>query len=152
MLLQIKEGENMKLVLGIAGAAALLIGGAAVGIQANANNTDTPVPRTPVADRPIGGYEGWWNSTPVDRSVEGLPQETVTVDTRTGKIIDAYNRTRNSTSISEVDYDLVPDPAWPANSIGISGTTSGVVVEDLRSGERGVPLDGTGRPTDAADR
>ena len=103
MLLQIKEGENMKLVLGIAGAAALLIGGAAVGIQANANNTDTPAPRTPVADRPIGGYEGWWNSTPVDRSVEGLPQETVTVDTRTGKIIDAYNRTRNSTSISEVD-------------------------------------------------
>jgi hypothetical protein len=86
----------MKLLLGLAGAAAILVGGAAVGIQASHSTTETPVPRTPVADRPIGGHEGWWNSTPVSGSIEGLPQKTVTVNTRTGKIIDAFNRAKTA--------------------------------------------------------
>jgi hypothetical protein len=149
-LSRIKKGENMKLVLGIAGAAAILVGGAAIGIQASLSTTETPMPRTPVADRPIGGYEGWWNSTPLFGSTEGLPQETVTVNTRTGKIIDAFNRAKNSTLISDVDYDLVPDPAWPADSIVIIDATSGLVIEDFRIDERGVPLDENGRPIDGA--
>lgn len=150
MLSRITKGENMRLVLGITGAAAILVGGAAIGIQAGHSNADTPVARTPVADRPIGGYEGWWNSTPLDGSTEGLPQETVTVNTRTGKVIDAFNRAKNSTLISDVDYDLVPDPTWPADSIVIIDATSGLVIEDFRIDERGVPLDENGRPIDAA--
>jgi hypothetical protein len=149
LLSRIKKGENMKLVFGITGAAVILVGGAAIGIQAGHSNTETPVPRTPVADRPIGGYEGWWNSTPLSGSTEDLPQETVTVNTRTGKIIDAFNRAKNSTLISDVDYELVPDPSWPADSIVILDATSGLVIEDFRIDERGVPLDENGRPIDA---
>jgi hypothetical protein len=149
VLSRIKKGENMKLVLGIAGAAVILVGGAAVGIQAGYSN-ETPGARTPVADRPIGGYEGWWNSTPVSGSSEGLPEETVTVNTRTGEIVDAFNRAKNSTLISDVDYDLVPNPSWPANSIVIIDTTTGVVIEDFLIDERGVPLGESGRPLDTA--
>ncbi|WP_104045728.1 hypothetical protein [Arthrobacter sp. ZGTC412] len=149
VLSRITKGENMKLILGIAGAAAILVGGAAIGIHAG-YSSETPVARTPVADRPIGGYEGWWNSTPVSSSADGLPQETVTVNTRTGKIVDAFNRAKNSTLISDVDYDLVPDPAWPADSIVIIDTASGAVIEDFLIDERGVPLDESGRPLDAA--
>jgi hypothetical protein len=151
LLSHIKKGEKMKRVLGIAGAAAVLVGGAVVGLQAGYSN-ETPVARTPVADRPIGGYEGWWNSTPVHGSAEGLPEETVTVNTRTGKIVDAFNRAKNSTLISDVDYNLVPDPAWPADSIVIIDTTTGMVIEDFLVDERGVPLDEGGRTLDAAAR
>ena len=150
VLSRITKGENVKLLLGIAGAAAILVGGAAVGIQAGHFNTETPVPRTPEADRPIGGYEGWWNSTPDSGSTESLPQETVTVNTRTGKIIDAFNRAKNSTLISDVNYDLVPDPSWPANSIVIIDATSDLVIEDFLIDDRGVPFDENGRPIDAA--
>jgi hypothetical protein len=73
----------------------------------------------------------------------------VTVNTRTGKIIDAFNRAKNSTLISDVDSDLVPDPSWPTDSIVIIDATSGLVIEDFRIDERGVPLD-NGRPIDAA--
>jgi hypothetical protein len=146
VLSRIKKGENMKLVLGIASAAAILVGGAAVGIQAGHSKTETPVARTSVEDSTIGGYEGWWNSTPVSGSADGLPQETVTVNTRTGEIVDAFNRAKNSTLISDIDYDLVPDPAWPANSIVIIDTASGKVIEDFLVDEKGVPLDGNGRP------
>jgi hypothetical protein len=149
LLSHIKKGENMKRVLGIAGAAAVLAGGAVVGLQTGYPN-ETPVARTPVADRPIVGYEGWWNSTPVHGSAEGLPEETVTVNTRTGTIVDAFNRAKNSTLISDVDYNLVPDPGWPANSIVIIDTTTGMVIEDFLVDERGVPLDEGGRPLDAA--
>jgi hypothetical protein len=149
LLSHIKKGENMKRVVGMAGAAAVLVGGAVVGLQTGYSN-ETPAARTPVADRPIGGYEGWWNSTPVHGSAEGLPEETVTVNTRTGKIVDAFNRAKNSTLISDVDYNLVPDPGWPANSIVIIDTTTGMVIEDFLVDERGVPLDEGGRPLDAA--
>ena len=71
------------------------------------------------------------------------------MNTRTGKIIDAFNRAKNSTLISDVDYDLVPDPSWPTDSIVIIDATSGLVIEDFRIDERGVPLD-NGRPIDAA--
>jgi hypothetical protein len=149
VLSRITKGENVKLVLGIAGVAAVLVCCAVVGIQTDLFRED-PMARTPVADRPIGGYEGWWNSTPVSGSAEGLPQETVTVNTRTGKIVDAFNRAKNSTLVSDVDYDPVPDPSWPADSIVIIDATSGLVIEDFLIDERGVPLDENGRPIDAA--
>jgi hypothetical protein len=150
-LSRITKGENVKPVLGMAGAAAILVGAVVVGVQANAETEQTEVPlvKAPMENRTIGGYEGWWNSTPASGSTEGLPQETVTVNTRTGKIVDAFNRVTNSTRISDVGYDLVPDPAWPANSIVIIDTTSGSVIEDFLIDERGVPLDENGRPLDA---
>lgn len=99
-VLRIKKGDNMKLVLGITGAAAILIGGAAFGIQANAmqEQAQTSAVKAPLQGRPVAGYEGWWNSTPASGSSAALPQETVAVNTRTGKIVDAFNRTTNSTA------------------------------------------------------
>ncbi|MFX1819630.1 hypothetical protein PV768_07545 [Pseudarthrobacter sp. CC4] len=150
VLSRFKKGESMKLGLGVAGAAAILLVGAAVGIQASGSNAETPpVARTPVHDRPIGGYEGWWNSTPERGSTANLPQEIVAVNTRTGAVVDAFNRATNSTSIPDVNYAPVPDPSWPANSIIIIDTASGQVVEDFLVDERGVPLDANGRPLDA---
>jgi len=150
LLSHIKEGESVKLGLGMAGVAVILLGGAAVGIQASSSNAETsPVARTPVHDRPIGGYEGWWNSTPAHGGTADLPQEIVAVNTRTGAVVDAFNRATNSTSISDVNYAPAPDPSWPANSIIIIDTASGKVVEDFLVDERGVPLDENGRPLDA---
>ncbi len=150
VLSHIKKGESMKLGLGVAGAAAILLGVAAVGIQASYSNAETPpVARTPVLDRPIGGYEGWWNSTPEDGGTADLPQEIVAVNTRTGAVVDAFNRATNSTRISDVNYAPAPDPSWPANSVIIVDTASGKVVEDFLVDERGVPLDEYGRPLDA---
>jgi hypothetical protein len=151
VLSRITKGENMKLVLGLAGAAVILVGGVVAGVQASAETeqADAPLVKAPLENRPIGGYDGWWNSTPLSGNTEGLPQETVTVNTRTGKIVDAFNRATKSTLISDVDYELVPDPAWPANSIIIIDTASGSVIEDFLIDERGVPLDGNGRPLDA---
>jgi hypothetical protein len=145
-----KEGERVKVGLGVAGAAVILFGGAAIGIQASSSKAETSsVARTPVHDRPIGGYEGWWNSTPAYGGTADLPQEIVAVNTRTGAVVDAFNRATNSTSISDVDYAPAPDPSWPANSIIIIDTASGKVVEDFLVDERGVPLDENGRPLGA---
>lgn len=151
LLSRIKKGENMKLVLGIVGAAAILTGGAAVGINASTSKGETPVARTPVQDRPIGGYEGWWNSTPYEGGTEGLPQETVTVNTRTGQVVDAFNRAKNSTSISDVNFTPVPDQSWPANSVIIIDTATGKIIEDFPVDERGTPLDEKGKPLGSTD-
>ncbi|BCW17501.1 hypothetical protein NtRootA9_02090 [Arthrobacter sp. NtRootA9] len=135
----------MKAIFGIAGVAAVLAVGTVAGIQSN-QSPDAPVARTPVNDRPIGGYEGWWNSTPISGDTSGLPQETVTVNTRTGQVVDAFNRAKNSTLISDVNYTPVPDPSWPANSIIIIDTTSGKIIEDFLVDEGGTPLDEKGQP------
>lgn len=146
LLSRLQNGGNMKVILGIAGTAAILAVGTVAGIQASHSSGDAPVARTPVADRPIGGYEGWWNSTPLNGDTRGLPQETVTVNTRTGKIVDAFNRAKNSTSISDVNFTPVPDQSWPANSVIIIDTATGKIVEDFPVDERGAPLDEGGRP------
>lgn len=132
----------MKLVLGTVGAAALVVGGAVVGVQAVQPKAQYLPPET----MNIVGYEGWWNSTPVDGNIEGLPQETVTVNTRTGEVIDAYNRATESTLVSDVDFEVVPDPKWPTNSIVIIDTKTGVVIEDFVVNEKGSPYDENGQP------
>jgi hypothetical protein len=76
----------------------------------------------------------------------GLPQETVAVNTRTGKIVDAFNRATNSTRISDVKFTPVPDDSWPANSIVIIDTASGKLIEDFLVDENGSPFDPSGRP------
>ncbi|MFJ4029435.1 hypothetical protein ACIPWF_19120 [Paenarthrobacter sp. NPDC089989] len=72
------------------------------------------------------------------------------MNTRTGKIVDAFNRTRNEagkvTTLDDVDYAVVPDPAWPANSVVIIDTASGKVIEDFLMTEDGSPFDEQGRP------
>lgn len=83
----------------------------------------------------VGGYDGWWNATPASGDVRGLPLETVTVDTNTGEIIDAFNRAKNDTGqttlVSDVDFDVVPDPAWPRNTIVVIDTATGDVIEQF---------------------
>lgn len=143
LLSQLSRGKNMKLALGMIGAAAVVVGGAVAGVQAIQTKAAEYLPPSDVE---VMGYEGWWNSTPVDGHTEGLPQETVTVDTRTGKAIDAYNRATQSTLVSDVSFDVVPDPAWPANSVVIIDTATGKVIEDFIVDENGSPFDENGKP------
>lgn len=84
----------------------------------------------------ITGYEGWWNGTPEDGDVAGLPNETVQINTRTNTVIDSFNRT---TKGSNINYTVHPDPAWPKDSIIIVDTATNKVVDSF-------PVDETGRP------
>jgi hypothetical protein len=142
LLSQLTRGKNMKLVLGMIGAAVIVVGAAAMGVQAVQAKADYPRPESMT----IAGYEGWWNSTPADGNTEALPQETVAVSTRTGKVVDAYNRATKSTSVSDVKFQVVPDPSWPANSIVIIDTATGKVIEDFAVNEKGSTYDEHGQP------
>lgn len=142
ILSQITKGENMKLVIGALGTAVVLAGAVTVGVQANAT---TPQDadfsfKGPVADRPIGGYEGWWNSAHLDGTPAG-PEETVAVNTNTGKIVDYSNWAKASAgqvlSAADATYNVVPDPTWPASSIVIIDTSTGKVIEDFPVDEKG---------------
>ena len=92
----------------------------------------------------VGGYEGWWNATPLSGDATGLPQETVAVNVRTGKVVDAFNRALNDagkvTNVSDVDYTVVPDPAWPADSVVIIETATGQVIDSFPVDQNGVPV------------
>ncbi|MDM7989125.1 hypothetical protein [Arthrobacter sp. zg-Y877] len=83
----------------------------------------------------VGGYEGWWNFTAVSGDNADLPEETVTVDTNTGKTIDAFNRSLNdagkATDVSDVGYQPVPDESWPADSVVVIDTATGKVIETI---------------------
>jgi hypothetical protein len=140
------RGKSMKLVLGTIGAAVVVVGGAVAGVQAVQPKAQYLAPEAMT----IAGYEGWWNGTPLTGSTPDLPQETVAVNTRTGKIVDAFNRARNDagqvTLVSDVDFDVVPDPNWPANSVVIIDTASGEVIEDFPVDEKGSAYDKNGQP------
>lgn len=92
----------------------------------------------------VRGYEGWWNATPLSGDATGLPQETVAVNTSTGKVVDAFNRSVNDagkvTNVSDVDYAVVPDTAWPADSVVIIETATGEVIESFPVNQNGEPI------------
>ncbi|WP_432395872.1 hypothetical protein ACRQ5B_00410 [Pseudarthrobacter sp. L19] len=99
------------------------------------------------ADRPygpVGGYEGWWNSTPASGDAHGLPAETVAINTRTNQVVDAFNRRINDagrpTKISDVDYTVTPDPSWPKDSVVIIDTSTRQVIADFRVDAAGEPI------------
>lgn len=141
-LSRITKGENMKLVLGALGAAAVLAAVVVGGIQANApsGQTDASLFKGPVADRPIAGYEGWWNSAHLDGTPAG-PEETVAVNTNTGKIVDYSNWAKAAAgqqlSPADAHYNVVPDRNWPASSVVIIDTATGQVIEDFPVDEKG---------------
>ncbi len=142
ILSRITKGENMKPVLGALGAAAVLAAVVAGGIQANATtgqDVDSAF-KGSVADRPIAGYEGWWNSATLDGTPTG-PEETVAFNTNTGKIVD-YSNWRKAAAgqqllVADAHYAVVPDPAWPASSIVIIDMATGKAIEDFPVDERG---------------
>jgi hypothetical protein len=139
----------MRVRLGLIGiAAAMALAGCATGATAPPNATPAAAAEV---ERPttVGGYEGWWNATPLSGDASGLPQETVAVNTRTGEVVDAFNRSMNdagkATSIADVDYPVVPDPAWPADSVVIIETATGDVIESFPVNQKGEPIyDATG--------
>ncbi|WP_290258346.1 hypothetical protein [Arthrobacter sp. YD4] len=96
------------------------------------------------APGPVGGYEGWWNSTPASGDAHGLPAETVAINTRTNQVVDAFNRSINEagrpTKISDVDYIVTPDPSWPKDSVVIIDTTTRQVIADFRVDAAGEPI------------
>lgn len=141
MLSHLAKGGNMKIALSMLGVAVVVVGGTALGIKAAQPKIDYAA----VAEsKTVAGYEGWWNSTPADGSGKALPQETVAVNTTTGKIVDAFNRAKNDahqvTSISDVHFDVVPDPNWPAKSVVIIDTATGKVIESFPVNEKGRPV------------
>ncbi|MGO4433700.1 hypothetical protein AB4Y88_10505 [Paenarthrobacter sp. RAF9] len=135
----------MRLVLGALGTAVVLAGVVAAGIQANATTgpNEGSLLKVPLEDRTVGGYDGWWNSTPVDGSPAG-PEETVAINTARGKIVDYYNRSKaaagQSLSTEDTDYRVVPDPAWPAHSVVIVDTATGKVIEDFPVTDKGLVI------------
>lgn len=104
----------------------------------------TPASTTASSESAVGGYEGWWNATPASGNTAGLPQETVAINTRTNKVVDAFSRKTNdggrATLISDVPYTVVPDPSWPADSVIIIDTATNKVIEDFRVDLDGNPL------------
>ena len=70
ILSHITKGENMKLVIGALGTAVVLAGAVAVSVQANATTPQDAGSqlKAAMADAHVAGYEGWWNSTPLDGS------------------------------------------------------------------------------------
>ena len=123
----------------------------ACGGAANAARTlaESP-PASPPASSPAssepeaGGYEGWWNATPASGNAAGLPQETVAINTRTNKVVDAFSRKINDsgrpTLISDVPYTVVPDPSWPADSVIIIDPATNRVIEDFHIDLNGIPI------------
>ncbi|MFJ4027552.1 hypothetical protein ACIPWF_10175 [Paenarthrobacter sp. NPDC089989] len=136
----------MKLVVGVAGAAAVLVGAVVVGVQANAANgqADASTLKASADARVPGGYEGWWTSTPVSGETTGLPEETSAVNTTTGQIVDVFNRTKNEArqeiSVADVQFKVVRDPSWPEHSVVIIDTASRKVIEDFPVDEKGIPI------------
>ncbi|WP_400159441.1 hypothetical protein [Arthrobacter sp. BPSS-3] len=96
------------------------------------------------AHGPVGGYEGWWNSTPASGDAHGLPAETVAINTRTNQVVDAFNRSINDagrpTKISDVDYIVTPDPSWPKDSVVIIDTSTRQVIANFRVDAAGEPI------------
>ncbi len=108
--------------------------------------TDTePAAASAPTDAPVtGGYEGWWNATPVSGDASGLPDETVAVRTDTGTIVDASARDGNGQAAAvdpaAVEYTVVPDPAWPKQSVVIIDTATGQVIESFPVDSDGAPI------------
>lgn len=138
------KGENMKVTLGIIGAAAAVVGGVVVGVQANAAPSPSPesfYSKGAMEDLTITGYEGWWNATPAEGSADHLPQETVAVSTRTNQVVDVFNRAMNDAhqipTIADIGFEVVPDPSWPKDSVVIIETASGKVLESFPTNDKG---------------
>lgn len=138
-LQRITKGENMKLVLGTLATAVALAGIVTVGVQTNSAN-DGSLLKAPMEARGVAGYEGWWSSTPLDGSPVG-PNETVAINTASGKIVDYFNREKAAAgqqmSAADANFNVIPDPSWPANSVVIIDTATGKVIEDFLVDEKG---------------
>ena len=120
-------------------AGTLVLGGCSSETQASAALEPSPT-EEPI----IGGYEGWWNGTPVSGDTTGQPDETVAVRTETGEIVDASTRNASGQAKAvhpdDVEYAVVTDPAWPKQSVVIIDTETSEVIESF-------PIDSTGEPT-----
>lgn len=145
LLSRLTKGENMKLALGALGTAVALAGLIVVGTQGSGAGVanDGTLARSPIEDRIVAGYEGWWSSTPLDGSPIG-PDETVAINTASGKIVDYFNRARSAageqTTAADSTFSVTPDPTWPANSVVIIDTATGKVIEDFPVDEKGWPI------------
>ena len=51
----------------------------------------------------------------------------------------------------DVDFEVVPDLVWPANSIIVIDTASGKVIEDFVVDENGSPVEENGQPYSSQD-
>lgn len=142
ILSQITKEKNMKLVLGTLGTAVVLAGAVAVSVQANATTPQDPGSqlKASMAEAHIGGYMGWWNSTPLHGSPLG-PPDVVAVNTNTGTIVDYFNRAKadagQQTFAADATYQVAPDPTWPASSVVIIDTATDKVIDSFPVDEKG---------------
>lgn len=128
--------------LSACGGAAEAVGNA--GTPAASPAVSSVAPARTSSELEVGGYEGWWNATPASGTTAGLPEETVAINTRMNTVVDAFNRKINDagrpTRIADVPYTVVPDPAWPADSVIIIDTATNATIENFRVDPNGKPL------------
>lgn len=113
-------------------AAILILGALALsGCSGSAEADEAPV-AAPRSDMCTAGFMGWWNSTPTDGNIEGLPLAGITVHSETGRIVEAFERKDDgmaeSVPVEGIDYDVVVDPSWPKNNLVEIETATGKVL------------------------
>lgn len=81
----------------------------------------------------LGGIDGWWNSTPENGDITGLPAEGVSVHSETGRKIDAFKRGADGSAygvpVEDIDLDVKIDPSWPKNNLVTIETATGKVLD-----------------------
>lgn len=80
----------------------------------------------------LAGFESIWTSSHADGTDHGHPQETVTVLTDSGKIIDAHNQEQNKAGTPEelgITYEVKQDASWPKASVVIIDTSNDKVIK-----------------------
>lgn len=104
---------------------------------ASENSEAAPAAATGKHDQPatqdcIAGFESKWNSTPEDGDSNGLPRQTVTVLTDSGRIIDAHDREQDKAGKPEelgITYKVKQDKSWPKKSVVIIDTSNDKVLD-----------------------
>ncbi|ALV45276.1 hypothetical protein MB46_06965 [Arthrobacter alpinus] len=66
------------------------------------------------------------------------------MNTTTNQLVDALNRAKNDAVqpnlVSDVRFEVVPDPTWVKNSVVIIETSTKHVIENLPVDENGWPI------------
>ncbi|SEF10987.1 hypothetical protein SAMN04489740_4057 [Arthrobacter alpinus] len=114
-----------------------IVGSAAVGIHEVLPQGQNDPPTAQSATDTVTRVD----SAPSEQDSLQLPPETVTVDTTSGNVLDAFDRARATgmqvTLISDKRYSVTVDPSMPMDSVTIVDARSGNVLDSLPMNNNG---------------